>query len=314
MKTAPYGSWQSPITSDLIVSSTVSLGGISVDGEDLYWLEGRPLEGGRQVLVRRRGDGAVEDVTPAPFNVRTRVHEYGGGSYAVRDGRAYFSNFADQRLYSVVPGRPPEPLSKIEGRRYADGVIDPRRGLMYCVREDHTGGGPEPRNTIVAFDLESGDETVIAEGNDFYSTPRLSPDGTLICWLTWRHPNMPWDGTELWVARLDENGLPQAPEKVAGGPRESVFQPEWSPDGRLYFVSDRGGWWNIYRLADGTGASELVARARGGVRRAAVGLRFPYVRLRAGRAPPGHVQRPRPLLVLPSSTPKPAPWTTSTCR
>ncbi|HXH21491.1 MAG TPA: S9 family peptidase [Dehalococcoidia bacterium] len=256
---APYGSWKSPITADLIVASSISLGSIAVDGEDVYWLEGRPLEGGRQVLVRRTPDGAVSDVTPAPYNVRTRVHEYGGGSYAVHQGVVYFSNFADQRLYRLRPATSPEPLTSAEGMRYADGVVDPARGLLYCVREDHTRSDQDAENTIVAIDLETGAETVVARGHDFYSTPRLSPDGSRLSWLSWDHPNMPWDGTELWLARLGEDGLPQSPERVAGGPSESIFQPEWSPDGRLYFVSDATGWWNLHRLGD-RGAEIVVER------------------------------------------------------
>ena len=247
MEIAPFGSWKSPITSDLIVSSSIGLGGLFVDGEDLYWLESRPLEGGRQVIVKRGPDGAAADVTPPPFNVRTRVHEYGGGSYAVHHGSVYFANFADQRLYRLRPGSDPKVLTRGEGMRYADMVIDATRGLMYCVREDHTRPGREAENTIVAIDLEAAGETVIAAGHDFFSTPRLSPDGTQLSWLCWDHPNMPWDGTELWLARLDEQGMTQDAQKVAGGRRESVFQPEWSPDGRLYFVSDRRGWWNLYR-------------------------------------------------------------------
>ena len=247
MEIAQFGSWKSPITSDLIVSSSIGLGGLFVDGEDLYWLESRPLEAGRQVIVKRGPDGATADVTPPAFNVRTRVHEYGGGSYAVHHGSVYFSNFADQRLYRLRPGSDPKVLTRGEGMRYADMVIDATRGLMYCVREDHTRPGREAENTIVAIDLEAAGETVIAAGHDFFSTPRLSPDGTQLSWLCWDHPNMPWDGTELWLARLDEQGMTQDAQKVAGGRRESVFQPEWSPDGRLYFVSDRRGWWNLYR-------------------------------------------------------------------
>jgi dipeptidyl aminopeptidase/acylaminoacyl peptidase len=264
METAPYGSWESPITSGLIVSSSVSLGAIAVDGDDVYWLEGRPLEGGRQVLVRRSADGSIRDVTPPPYYVRTRVHEYGGGSFCVRDGVVYFSNFADQRLYRQRPGADPEPLTRAEGMRYADSVIDGHRGLIYCVREDHAQPGREAQNTIVAIDIDSGEETVAVEGNDFYSNPRLSQDGAQLSWLTWDHPNMPWDGTELWQASLDENGMPTAPERVAGGPEESIFQPEWSPDARLHFVSDRSGWWNLYRLIEGRPQAVLEREAEFG--------------------------------------------------
>lgn len=243
-----YGSWRSPITADLIVHGTVGLGGLSVDREDIYWLESRPTEAGRTVLVRLIPDGAVSDVTPAPFNVRTRVHEYGGGAYRVHDGIAYFANFADQRLWRIVPGGEPTPLTPEEGEyRYADIVVDVERGRLLCVREEHRAGAVT--NTLVAVDWQGGSAgTVLAAGYDFYSTPRLSPDGRQLAWLSWNHPNMPWDGTELWVAFLDEAGLLGETTRVAGGPDESIFQPEWSPDGRLHFVSDRTDWWNLYRM------------------------------------------------------------------
>lgn len=256
-KVAPYGTWKSPITSDLIVAETIGLGQIALDGDDVYWLEQRPSEGGRNVLVRRSAAGRKADLTPPPFNVRTRVHEYSGGAFAVADGTVYFSNFVDQRLYRLDPGSEPRPITPEAALRYADGVIDRRRGLMFCVREDHTVAGREAINTLVSLDLEGDAEggRVLAFGNDFYSSPRLSPDGSRLAWLTWNHPNMPWDGTELWVGELAADGSLERWERVAGGPDESVtstglsasFQPEWSPDRTLYFVSDRTGWWNLYR-------------------------------------------------------------------
>jgi dipeptidyl aminopeptidase/acylaminoacyl peptidase len=263
MPTAPYGSWTSPITADLIVSSTVSLGSLSIDGDDLYWLEGRPLEGGRQVLVRMGPDGSAADVTPASYNVRTRVHEYGGGSYRVQDGVVFFANFVDQKLYRLEPGSEPVPFTHSEATRFADMVLDSRRGLMLAVREDHSGGG-EPVNSIVGLSLSDGAETTIAEGHDFFSSPRLSPNGKSLAWLSWDHPNMPWDGTDLWLAELDPAGHSHNAKRVAGGPRESIFQPEWSPDGRLYFCSDRSGWWNLYRLAGGRVEAVLPREAEFG--------------------------------------------------
>jgi dipeptidyl aminopeptidase/acylaminoacyl peptidase len=251
-KTAPHGSWKSPITSDLIVSGSVGLSQIALDGGDIYWVESRPAEGGRNVLVRRSPDGRTVDVTPAPFNVRTRVHEYGGGAYAIAGGIVYFSNFADQRLYRQEPGRDPLPITPEEDLRYADGVIDGRRGRIVCVREDHTVAGEEAVNTVVSLDLEAGGAgEVLVSGSDFYSTPRLSPDGSRLAWLAWDHPNMPWDGTELWVGELDGDGSLGQRSLVAGGVDESIFQPEWSPDGVLHFVSDRTGWWNLYRWRNG---------------------------------------------------------------
>ena len=247
----PYGSWKSPISSDLIVRGVVGLQNTAIEGDDVYWLESRPGEGGRNVIVHRSPEGCTQDVNPQPFNARTRVHEYGGGDFTVHDGTVFFSNFADQMLYSARPGEEPEPLTAEIEHRYADVVVDAARNRLVTVREDHTGSG-EPVNELAAIDLQDGTETVLVSGNDFYSSPRLSPDGQRLAWLTWNHPNMPWDGTELWTAKLDEGGMPTSAEKAGGGPDESVFQPEWSPDGTLHFVSDRTGWWNLYRLRGGT--------------------------------------------------------------
>jgi len=249
-ETLPYGAWRSPITSDLIVAETIGLGGVLVDGDDIYWTESRPGEGGRNVLVRRSRDGGRADVTPAPFNVRSRVHEYGGGSVTVHRGTAYFSNFADQRLYRLAPGGAPEPLtpesSPGTSQRYADGVIDAARGRWIGVREAHQDGRVD--NSIVAVDLAAqGAGRVLAEGSDFYAAPRLSPDGGRLAWLSWNHPNMPWVGTELWVAEIGEDGALAGRRKIAGGDNESIAQPSWSPDGILYLISDRNGWWNLYR-------------------------------------------------------------------
>ncbi len=249
---APYGSWKSPITSDLIVAGAVRLIEIALDGEDQYWLESRPMEGGRYVIVRRSADGRTADVTPAPFNARTRVHEYGGAPFAVSHGTVYSSNFADQRLYRQDVGGEPQPITPEKDLRYADAVLDPRRNRIICVREDHTVAGHEAVNALVALELPKGGEgQVLVSGNDFYSSPCLDPQGSQLAWLTWNHPNMPWDGTELWVAEVKADGSLGDVQPVAGGVDESIFQPQWSPDGVLHFVSDRTGWWNLYRYRDG---------------------------------------------------------------
>ncbi|MGH2538118.1 MAG: S9 family peptidase [Candidatus Promineifilaceae bacterium] len=247
----PYGAWESPITADLIVSSTRNLDSVMLDGEDTYWLEGRPAEGGRSVIVRRRADGHLEDVLPAPYSARSRVHEYGGGAYTLAAGIVYFVNFDDQRVYRLEPGEAPEPISPGDGLRYADLVYDRPRGRLLAVREDHTAGD-EPTNTLVALGLE-GEEagTVLLSGNDFYSSARLSPDGRRLAWLTWNHPHMPWDAAELWAASVRPDGSLGPAEYVAGGPGESAVQPEWSPAGELYFAFERGGWWKLYRQRDG---------------------------------------------------------------
>jgi dipeptidyl aminopeptidase/acylaminoacyl peptidase len=222
-----------------------------VDGDAVYWTEGRPSEGGRYVVVKwTAADGRI-DVVPAPFNVRTRVHEYGGGSYAVHNGTLYFANFADQRLYRQLIGGVPEPVTPDLGAgvlRFADGVVDGRNGRLLCIREDHRHAPAEAQNSLVSLRLDGNDEgTVLASGNDFYSSPALSPDGQQLAWLTWNHPNMPWDGTELWLADISHDHSLSNARCIAGGKEESIFQPRWSPDGTLYFVSDRSNWWNLYR-------------------------------------------------------------------
>lgn len=255
---AAYGTWASPITSNLIGSQTVALGSPLLDGDNTYWLEGRPAEGGRQVIVRMSADGEVIDVTPPPFNARTRVHEYGGGAVLVHQGTVCFSNFADQQLYQVDGEGKPQHLTEPSPMRFADCVMDEERGRtargsrLVCIREDHSEEALEqnngdPINTITAVSLVDGSQRVLVAGNDFYAAPRLSPDGLHLAWLTWNHPNMPWDGTELWVADLDEEGMCNNERLVAGGTEESIFGPVWSPDGVLTFASDRSGWWNLYR-------------------------------------------------------------------
>jgi dipeptidyl aminopeptidase/acylaminoacyl peptidase len=245
MNVTPYGAWKSPITSDLIVAQSVGLSEIRLDGRDIYWLESRPYEGGRSVIVYQ---STRKDLLPAPFNARTKVHEYGSGAWTVADGALYFSNLADQRLYCLKPGDDePQPLTEEGAMRYADGVIDRRRDAWLGVREDHSRLGQEPSNTIVR--VNAGGVTVVASGHDFYSSPRLSSDGSWLAFLAWDHPRMPWVGTTLYVMELSEDGAPAGePIVIAGGEKESVFQPEWAPENsELFFVSDRTGWWNIYR-------------------------------------------------------------------
>ncbi|NET31788.1 MAG: S9 family peptidase [Cyanothece sp. SIO1E1] len=255
---SPYGSWKSPITSDLIVAGTIRLGQIALDGKDIYWSEMRPTEGGRNVIVRRMPDGTTIDITPASFNVRTRVHEYGGGAFTVTDQTIYFSNFADQRLYRQALNAEPQPITGQMPWRYADGRLDTRRQRIICVREDHTISGQEPVNTLVSIEVEASNQTtlqaggdILVSGHDFYSSPRLSPEGAQLAWISWNHPNMPWDGTELWVADIHPDGSLGPHQSIAGGSEESIVQPEWSPDGILYFISDRTGWWNLYRWHNG---------------------------------------------------------------
>ena len=250
---AGYGSWKSPITSDIVASGVIRLDGqIEIEGENIYWVEMRPTERGRYVVVRRSSDGQTTDITPEPYNVRTRVHEYGGGAFVIDSDTVYFSNFSDQRLYRQEPSIAPDPITPDRAMRYADGVVDRQRRWIICVCEDHTGNDKEPINTLVGINLDgSGTIQRLVSGNDFYSSPRISPDGSQMAWLTWNHPNMPWDYTELWTALIKEDGSIRNAVKVAGGSDESICQPRYSPDGTLYFISEKTGWWNLYRRRDG---------------------------------------------------------------
>jgi dipeptidyl aminopeptidase/acylaminoacyl peptidase len=249
----PFGTWPSPITAEAVAAQGIRLSYVAVDGADTYWIEGRPHEAGRNALVRRRPDGRVEDVTPSDFNVRTRVHEYGGGAYLVSGGIVYASNFADQRIYRITANEPRVPITPAGKWFFADATLDLARKRLIAVREDHSEPDREAVTTLVSIPLDgaasAGD--VIASGYDFYSTPRLSPDGSRIVWLAWRHPQMPWDGTELWLADVTDVGNLVNQRRIAGGPTESIYQPGWASDGELYFASDRDGWWKLYHSEEG---------------------------------------------------------------
>ena len=257
---APYGSWKTPISPDMLVSTSSGIGRatqVALDGDDIYWTEARPEEGGRVVVVKRSPDGEITELTPPPFNVRSTVYEYGGGAYAVKGGVIYFSDFSDQRLYGLEPGGVPEALTPESVLRYADGVVDAARNLMFCVREDHSAGAGSPTDTIARVDLTGGDGgSVIVSGNDFYAAPRLSPNGRFLAWVAWDHPNMQWDASELWVAEVNGNGSLGQRSKVAGGPGEAVASPEWTPGGDLVFLSEQTGWLNLFRYSPSTGSVE----------------------------------------------------------
>ncbi|MGJ7917422.1 prolyl oligopeptidase family serine peptidase [Massilia sp. LXY-6] len=246
---APCGAWTSPITAALVAAGSTPLSGVLLDGADLYWLAGRASEGGRTTLLRQR-DGHIDELTPAPFNVRTRVHEYGGGAALAAGGTVWFSHFADNRIYRVEGDREPQPLSAGGDLRYADFVLDATRRRLVGVREDHSAGATYPVNTICAIGFD-GLEMVLVDGNDFYSSPRLSPDGRQLAWLSWDHPRMPWQGTELWLADVAADGTLMNGRLIAGGEHEAIVQPEWSPGGTLHFASDRSGWWNLHRYDHG---------------------------------------------------------------
>ncbi len=259
--TAPFGSWKSPVTPNLITAGSVRLSEPWVDGDDLYWLEGRASEGGRYVIVRRSADGSVVDVIPKNFNARNAVHEYGGGAYAVHDGTVYFANWDDQRLYRTTPGGQPEPITSepviARGDRYSDLDITPDGRQIVCVRERHHEDREADNEIVVVATDGSSEPQVIATGRDFYSSPRISPDGAAISWTSWDHPNMPWDGTELWSATYNPDGSIAFESQIAGGKDESIYQPSWSPNGLLHFVSDRTGWWNLHSWRNGAAENLL---------------------------------------------------------
>ena len=249
MKQAPYGTWHSPLAAADLASFAISLSYVRILEGIPYWVESRPAEGGRSVIVATARDGAVKELTPPGFNVRTRVHEYGGLPYALTRDAVYFSNLTDQRLYAHHHGKDPVALTPA-GYRYADFELDASGRHLFCVREDHTGGNGEPKNTIVVIDTAAGGAgQVLFEGTDFAAFPRLSPDGQRLAWITWSHPDMPWDATTLYVANLTASGLADV-RAITPGVHESVLEPRWDTDGTLYFVSDRANWWNLYRYRE----------------------------------------------------------------
>jgi dipeptidyl aminopeptidase/acylaminoacyl peptidase len=254
---APYGTWRSPISAEMVSIGGVTLSQPRLENGSVYWQESRPSEGGRSVLMQAAPFSETVEVTPPGFNIRTTVHEYGGGAYLIHRGTAFFSNFADQRLYRQEVGADPLAITAESGGRdrYADGRITPDGRWLICVRERH----PDPddpsgvTNELVAIPPDgSAEPLIIRSGRDFYSSPRISPDGSMLCWLEWDLPWMPWDGCEVYVADLADDATLQHARQVAGrAGEESIFQPSWSPTSDLHFVSDRTGWWNLYRERDG---------------------------------------------------------------
>ena len=257
---APCGTWESPLTADAMTKGTVGLGDVSGDGDTLYWLESRPEEQGRSVLVRRLPDGSLQDMTPSPANVGSRVHEYGGGAYTVRDGRIVFSDKTDNTVWLIATDGTSRKIAAAAGCRYADFRFVPGTDTVVCVREDHRGRSAlDPEASIVLLDTTAApsEGVVLASGADFYASPRPSPDGQRIAFLSWTHPDMPWDATQLHTARLLPSGLTDIATVAGADQREAVVQPEWSPAGTLHFCTDRSGWWNIRRVGGG-GTTESV--------------------------------------------------------
>ena len=249
-----YGAWSSPITTDLIVTDSVRLGALYLDQTTAYWIEGRPSEGGRSTLIRQdilKTSSQATELTPAPFNVRSRVHEYGGGVFSVSNGIVIFCNDTDGCLYTLTPDAiRPKQITEPSQYRFADFSLDHNCNRVICVAEYHFSeqGKSEPINKLVSVDLKTGTITDLFGGDNFYANPRLSPDGKHLAWISWNHPNMPWDNTQLWLAKLDNAGQITFAEHMTGMSESSIIQPEWSPNGQLYYVCDRNGWWNLYRL------------------------------------------------------------------
>jgi dipeptidyl aminopeptidase/acylaminoacyl peptidase len=267
--TGGFGSWKSPITTALLTSAGIGFSELQFSNGKLYWLESRPDEAGRVCIVRCAPNDLPSDAIPHGFNARTRAHEYGGGAYFVHNDTIFFSNFQDQRLYRQEPGRMPNAItpepSSPGSLRYADGRVTPDGQTIVCVRERHQEG-QEAINEIVSLPADgSNPPRVLLSGYDFYSFPRISPDGKQLAWTCWRHPQMPWDGTELWVGNLTLDGSIESPRHVAGSSTESVFQPEWAEDGSLFFISDRTGWWNLYAERAGKVVAIFEVNAEVGV-------------------------------------------------
>ncbi len=255
-RVAPYGAWESPITTDMLTAGALRFDEVDLDGGDIYWVESRPDERGRYAVMRYSASGELSELTTPELSARTLVHEYGGGSLAIGGGYAFFSNFSDQRLYrrrvdgsdEATPITPEAPL------RYADAVVDESRGRLICVIEDHRREGLEAENYIGSVPIDGSavdaeDVTRLHEGFDFCSSPRLSPDSRRLAWVCWNHPHMPWEGTELWLAEVAADGALLSPRRIAGDTRggESITEPLWSPEGDLYCISDASGWWNLHR-------------------------------------------------------------------
>ena len=266
---AAYGTWVSPISARQVASAAPAIDAPCIDGDDLYWLEARPEEGGRSAIVRLDANGKKTDMLPPPFSARSQVHEYGGTPYIVIAGILFFCEQSDQRIYRLdtrSKEATPEAISPAnQNLRFADFCFDEIHQRLICVAEQSDEADcatqREPRNFIAAISINAPHELIeLHSGADFYAYPRLSPNGSQLSWISWQHPQMPWQGSELWLADLTSEGLLASPEKIAGGCDESIFQPQWSPDGELFFVSDRSEWWNIYRCASmGEGENSIEA-------------------------------------------------------
>jgi dipeptidyl aminopeptidase/acylaminoacyl peptidase len=263
----PYGTWPSPITAALAARGSRRFGTVQASGDAVYWSESHPEEGGRQAILKADRAGTVQDVLPAPFSARSRVHEYGGGEFLAVGSTVYFVNDKDQDVYALEPGRLPQRITDAPSTRFADFAHDADRHRLIAVAEIHGStvkSHGEPQNALVAVALagKRGQITELASGRDFYASPRLSPDGLSLAFLAWDLPDMPWDSAALYVADVREDGRLGKPRHIAGGPDGAVVQPEWGPVGELYFVSDASGWGCLYRWRNGRTTRVHGARRR----------------------------------------------------
>lgn len=253
----PYGTWPSAITTSALVGGSVGISEVVPDGDDIWWAESRPSEGGRTALMRHR-NGSASEMLPTQFNVRTAVHEYGGGGWWVDNGQCFFVDFKDQMLRRLDDDGSIAVLSPNNGSdnnlRFADFRLTPDRHWVIAVAEKHNSADAEPANLIVAIANDgSGRMLILSEGADFYSSPRVSPDGRQLCWVQWSHPNMPWDDTVLMLADLatTAEGISVTNASVvAGGPGEAIVQPEWSPGAELHYLSDSNDFWQLFKAGE----------------------------------------------------------------
>ena len=256
----PYGSWPSSISAELITRAAPSLNFLQSYGDDLYWVEGRPWEAGRNVIMRRDSNGSITDLLPAPFSHYSRVHEYGGMAYALNDDHLYFVNATDQNIYKYCldDTSAPQVITNNSSRRFADLIVDRQNQRLIAVCEEHNDD-QEPENYLASIALNNQTPAIekLVSGADFYAYPRISPDQSQLCWIEWQHPNMPWDATQLWQATISNGNLIEKKRVAGGDNNQAIFQPHWSPNNTLYYVSDITNWWNIYRFENGIGAPVL---------------------------------------------------------
>jgi len=249
-KIAAYGTWTSRLTGEFVAGNSVKQGEPQWQGKSLYWLETRPAEKGRQTILCRSPDGSIKELLPNPWSARTKIHEYGGGSFTVGDNKLFFVNGEDQQIYQLNQHDSTiTSLTSTESCRYGDLHYCAARQWLFAVCENHSGGSHEPTNHLVRLDLATSQQRVIEAGHDFVTSAQASPDGRWLAYITWDHPSMPWQATRLWLRPLQEDHAFGDAICLAGDAgNESIVQPRWSPDGKLYWISDRSGWWSLYQI------------------------------------------------------------------